>query len=361
VLALFSRTPRTAEPAVLRVLDAVGGQLAQFLQRHDAERRVAEQATDLRVLSRVAHVLATQTDMDAARSAICEGTREVAAAHAVVLWELASGGRALEVSAAAGIEAGAMRIELGRGCVAGMAFASGIALFSGDLRADPRVPGEWIDAVGGASAYFAPVLQDGRAAGVLGVMWREPRTELPARLTELLDLLAGEAAVTVHRTALMAQLNATARTDPLTGLPNRRVWDEDLARELSRARRHGGRLCLVMLDLDHFKAYNDRHGHQAGDQLLKSTAAAWRDTLRPTDTLARYGGEEFALLLPHTEHADAARAVTRLLALVPLGQSASAGIAAWDTTETGDALVARADAALYAAKAAGRSRAVFAP
>jgi diguanylate cyclase (GGDEF)-like protein len=298
--------------------------------------------------------------MVAARTAICEGTRELAGAHAVILWEPAPDGGALQASAAAGIDAAGMRIELGHRCAADLAFTEGGPVFIGDLRADPRVPAGWAAVTGGASGHWSPVRSDGRVAGVLGVLWQERRAGLPPRLTELLDLVAGEVAVTVHRTALLAQLNATARTDPLTGLANRRVWDEDLARELARARRHGGQLCLVMLDLDRFKAYNDRHGHPAGDHLLKSTAAAWRDTLRPTDTLARYGGEEFALLLPHTSAEDAEIAVGRLLRLVPLGQTASAGIAAWDGDEAAEALVARADAALYAAKGAGRARATLA-
>jgi diguanylate cyclase (GGDEF)-like protein len=115
-----------------------------------------------------------------------------------------------------------------------------------------------------------------------------------------------------------------------------------------------------MLDLDRFKAFNDHHGHQAGDQLLAATAVAWRPALRATDTLARYGGEEFAVLLPHSDEEGARTVVERLLAAVPLGQTASAGIAVWDGAETADQLLARADAALYAAKGAGRARALIA-
>ncbi len=130
---------------------------------------------------------------------------------------------------------------------------------------------------------------------MLAVAWPGVRSQLPERDAELLRLLAAEAAITIHRTDLLARLHASARTDPLTGLPNRRVWDEDVERELTRARRHGGTLCPAMLDIDRFKAYNDDWGHQAGDELLASTAAAWRPLLRVTDTIARYGGEEFAV------------------------------------------------------------------
>ena len=149
---------------------------------------------------------------------------------------------------------------------------------------------------------------------MLAVGWADAaRRRCPSATQELLRLLAAEAAITIHRTDLLARLQSTARTDPLTGLPNRRVWDEDLERELARARRHGGSLCLAMLDLDRFKAYNDHHGHQAGDELLAAAAAAWRPELRATDTIARYGGEEFAVLLPHSDEEGALIVVERLL------------------------------------------------
>ena len=114
-----------------------------------------------------------------------------------------------------------------------------------------------------------------------------------------------------------------------------------------------------MLDLDHFKRFNDARGHQAGDRLLEDAARAWDAQLRPTDTLARYGGEEFALLLPHCDTATAESIVARLLEAVPDGQTASCGIAEWDGSETAEALTARADAALYMAKRDGRARAVL--
>jgi diguanylate cyclase (GGDEF)-like protein len=157
-----------------------------------------------------------------------------------------------------------------------------------------------------------------------------------------------------------AEVRRLAAVDSLTGLYNRRSWDEHLARELARARRERRPLSVVMIDLDHFKQFNDERGHPAGDQLLAETAAGWRAGIRATDVLARYGGEEFVLALPDCSPADAVTLVERLRAMIPMGQSCSAGVACWNGKETGANLVARADQALYQAKTQGRNRVVVA-
>jgi diguanylate cyclase (GGDEF)-like protein/PAS domain S-box-containing protein len=153
---------------------------------------------------------------------------------------------------------------------------------------------------------------------------------------------------------------AMARTDALTGLPNRRAWDEELLRELSRAERHGLPLSLALLDIDHFKAFNDEHGHQAGDDLLLEAGQLWRLELRVTDFIARYGGEEFGLLLPACAEDEAGAIVDRVRDKMPGGQTCSAGVASWVPSQSGADLVSRADAALYAAKHAGRDCTVMA-
>jgi len=156
------------------------------------------------------------------------------------------------------------------------------------------------------------------------------------------------------------ELARVARTDALTGAPNRRAWDEQLAVELARAARDGEPVSVALLDLDHFKAYNDLRGHQAGDRLLRDAAAAWQGRLRTMDVIARYGGEEFGLILPGCPPELAAGIVDRLRGLTPEGETTSAGVACWDGTETADALVARTDRALYEAKRGGRDRTVLA-
>jgi diguanylate cyclase (GGDEF)-like protein len=154
------------------------------------------------------------------------------------------------------------------------------------------------------------------------------------------------------------QLAALARRDGLTGIPNRRTWDSELPVAMDRARRDGVPLAVAILDLDRFKDFNDQYGHQAGDRLLKSAASAWSRMLRTTDLLCRYGGEEFSVLLPAATTDEASEVLERLRAVTPQGQTFSAGLAGWDGQEVSDELVARADRALYAAKAAGRDRVV---
>jgi diguanylate cyclase (GGDEF)-like protein len=164
-------------------------------------------------------------------------------------------------------------------------------------------------------------------------------------------LLAHEAAGVIDRADALGFLTDEARTDPLTGLPNRRTWDTELQRALVQDRH----LTVAMLDLDHFKDFNDTFGHPAGDRLLKETAAAWRDELRSGDVLARIGGEEFALLLDCDVH-NALEIVERLREHVSQNRTCSAGIAIRAPDETLEALLTRADRALYDAKTGGRDR-----
>lgn len=156
-------------------------------------------------------------------------------------------------------------------------------------------------------------------------------------------------------------LEPLTRIDPLTGASNRRHLEEILTLELERAQRQQTPLSLGFLDLDHFKRFNDRHGHAEGDILLRSITTAWRDTLRTNDALARFGGEEFIVLFPDTDVESARRILERMRALIPRGQTCSVGLAAYQAGETAEEMIRRADRALYRAKAAGRDRIALAP
>jgi diguanylate cyclase (GGDEF)-like protein len=164
-----------------------------------------------------------------------------------------------------------------------------------------------------------------------------------------------------------SRLKNLAEHDPLTGLLNRRRFDEELADTISRVRRHGGRAAILLIDLDRFKLVNDTYGHKTGDEVLVAVAAELRARLRGTDIVARLGGDEFAAVLYEAD-AEAAQAVAGDLAAAlrskqvvsagaELGVTASIGIVLVDRETIGDdaALIA-ADRALYSAKNGGRDR-----
>jgi diguanylate cyclase (GGDEF)-like protein len=160
--------------------------------------------------------------------------------------------------------------------------------------------------------------------------------------------------------SLNAEVRRSARTDALTGLANRRAWEELIRREVARANRAQRPLCVALLDLDDFKMLNDEQGHLAGDRFLQRAAASWQHAIRGSDVLTRFGGDEFAVLLPDTEPGRAAEAIERLRAATPDDVRFSAGLAPWGVGDDGDKLVGRADAALYEAKRLGKGRTVIA-
>jgi diguanylate cyclase (GGDEF)-like protein len=158
---------------------------------------------------------------------------------------------------------------------------------------------------------------------------------------------------------LSAEVRALALRDSLTGLGNRRVWEEALPRQLALAARSAKPLCVALIDVDGFKDLNDRDGHLAGDRVLSEAAAAWAREVRASDVLARYGGDEFALLLPDCT-IDRAMEIVGRLGLVCESVRFSTGVARWDGIEDAESLVHRADEALYLAKSQGGGRSVLA-
>jgi diguanylate cyclase (GGDEF)-like protein len=157
-----------------------------------------------------------------------------------------------------------------------------------------------------------------------------------------------------------SQLEAVAHSDALTGAANRRTWDVALPQAIASAARSGAAVAVAILDLDHFKRFNDRLGHQAGDRLLAEASARWKSMLRTQDVFARYGGEEFCVLLSGCSADEAVATIEHFRAATPYGQTFSAGLAMWDRVETPEHLLGRADGALYEAKHGGRDRIVLA-
>ncbi|MBI5113535.1 MAG: GGDEF domain-containing protein [Rhodovulum sp.] len=239
------------------------------------------------------------------------------------------------------------RVQQGRRTVARPPAAA-----AGEAGADPAVD----PATGGAGV---PASDPRRLAREM------ERLEQAAQAARLGREVARLEAELVAAQARIAELEAHADHDPLTGVLNRRGFDRELARAAAHVDRYGGRLVLVYLDLDGFKPINDRHGHAAGDAVLRAVAGVLRGHVRASDLVARLGGDEFAVLLWNLGDADAAAKVASLEAMIAAARvpwdgatvavGASAGLAAVTGPTDTAAALARADAAMYARK---RDRAV---
>jgi diguanylate cyclase (GGDEF)-like protein len=266
---------------------------------------------------------------------------------------------------AAEFEAQGAGLRLGRDAgLPGRALALGEPIWLQDYSADDRLPRARAAQQAGLHAAIAvPVQRKHDIVGVIEFFSSELRVRdgsITGALMAVGEQVGELLGVLEDRQALLTSLARLALTDQLTGLPNRRAWEEALQRELSRADRDGNPVCVAVIDLDEFKNFNDEHGHQAGDALLSKAARAWQGQLRASDLLARYGGEEFAAVIPAWPLETAVAVVERLRLATPVGLTASAGLASWNRTETAAELFGRADAALYEAKQRGRNRTVAA-
>jgi diguanylate cyclase (GGDEF)-like protein len=211
----------------------------------------------------------------------------------------------------------------------------------------------------GERVLAVPLSWDGELRGALLAEFGSERAEEEGTL-ELLRALGDLAAAAYRNAQTHAELALAARTDGLTGCLNHAAMQDTLRRELERCRRTGNGLSLAIVDLDDFKQVNERHGHQAGDEVLKHVGAALRDSVRAYDVVARYGGDEFAIIAMDANEAAAADVVTRGLneiqgRLGELGYAseatrATAGVAEWRPGDSATMLIARADEALLQGK-----------
>lgn len=324
--------------------------------RRAADALAAEQLADLNELVRAAAALAELADPAAIRTLLCDVVCRLAGAEHAVLFEPDIEADLIVPTAAAGslrVPHVALRPEASR---TGRVLESGQPYFVPDHRHDPEADHEAAERMGIRAGYWQPVVRDGSVIAVLVAYWSAPHPMLPERTVKLLALLADQARTAITRAEELGRLAEEAMTDPLTGVANRRGLRDALDRAVANARVDGRPLSVALLDLDHFKAFNDEHGHLAGDELLREAAAGWAGLLRPADRLSRYGGEEFLVVLPDCDLDAASGAADRLRSAIPGGCTASAGVATWDGAEPMAGLIARADAALYRAKSSGRDR-----
>lgn len=228
-----------------------------------------------------------------------------------------------------------------------------------DAEADPRLARLL---PGARNVLIVPLFADAAPIGVLAVEHGGRSSKIERRVLTTLGQFSSHAALALRNAWLLDEIRRMADTDGLTGIANRRFFETALDREISRAKRSGEQLTLVMLDIDHFKLLNDTHGHQVGDQILHEVGNVLSQTCREFDVPARYGGEEFAVLLPGCTTQESFSAAGRLRKVISemegaVPVTASAGVATFPLHATDAAgLVKAADEALYESKRLGRDR-----
>jgi diguanylate cyclase (GGDEF)-like protein len=336
-------------------VDAIIGLATQALVARVRNQAREAQARE-QMLEQVTTVVHGLFDSHNPRQDTCEAAMRIANALSAVLYEPLADSDELICTAVAGIKSKVMGSVVPRRSSAYDAMRTRRpVLITEDVGSYVGMVDVWIAEGRPDSLLYEPLLRGDRSLGVLIMCWpdhvrgEEPRAKVVA-------LLAHEVAAVISRADALDHLSDEALTDPLTGLPNRRAWE----RQLRQHTEAGQQFAISILDLDRFKQFNDTYGHPAGDRLLKETAAAWRDQLRPGDIVARIGGEEFGLLLLDCAAHTASEVVDRLRSRVVQNQTCSAGIAIREPEETPEAVVDRADAALYRAKAQGRDQSMLA-
>ncbi len=385
-----------------KALRAVLPALALILERRLDASRAERQRHQLSALANIARVLSEAEDLETILTSIAKTIATVTGIDYISLdLTNADGTVRLRCINSSREGTGQLRERWKRGAsrpdpVRDIVLHTRKPMLFADAQNDERIPEH-------GRAYFVqtllrstgvlPLLAKDEVLGVLSVASHRP-LEFKASEVELLEGMAAQVASAVKGIQLYQELadsrrelqrlneqllesmsiqHHLARTDPLTGIPNRRYLEEALEAECARSNRYGQTLSVVMVDIDHLKQINDTHNHQKGDEVLRYTARLGRECCRQADVIARYGGDEFVFVLPATGLKDAAVFAERFRRRLterapsdgagkPILLTVSLGVVEWDhATMSGPvSLIDQADRALYAAKAAGRNRTMLA-
>jgi diguanylate cyclase (GGDEF)-like protein len=265
-------------------------------------------------------------------------------------------------------------IRIGEG-ISGEAIDSGKPIVVRDLRSSGRLPAPPERSYKTDSFISYPIIIGRRKVGVLNVTDKKGGRHFDEVDLSLLEIIGPQMAVALERAEWQeraTEFQLMSITDSLTGMPNRRYLEERLAEELNRSKRYDFPMSFLMIDIDDFKAYNDKNGHQAGDLAIQITGHCLKAALRAADVASRYGGEEFCILLPQTGMVEAGTIADRIRQRVnsthyphgnsqPLGRvTISVGVSTFSKmVNTSENIIAAADRALYQAKSLGKDRIEF--
>jgi diguanylate cyclase (GGDEF)-like protein len=350
---------------------------------HDLELEVQRLRSELEYRSRFAdslqHFLERISCADPVKTynSIITSSKELLQSERASLMVLDETTNALILKAASGLSAApesVSPVRVGEG-VSGEVIDTGKAVMVTDLRMAGRKPAPAERRYKTNSFISYPITIGGRKVGVLNVTDKSSGGTYDEVDLSLLEIIGPQVALALERAEWQeraTEFQLMSITDALTALPNRRYLEERLGEELNRSKRYDYPMSFLMIDIDDFKAYNDKNGHQAGDLALQITAHCLKGALRVVDVASRYGGEEFCILLPQTSMSEAGVIADRIRDRVstthfphgkaqPLGRvTISVGVSTFTKNiDTPENIIAAADRALYQAKSMGKDRVEF--
>jgi diguanylate cyclase (GGDEF)-like protein len=384
--SITAQTTAVAKPAVEHVAQPPLTLVKEDPKRstnQDLELEVQRLRNELEARSRFAdslqHFLERISCADPVKTynAIINNLKELLQSERASLMVLDEAANKLILKAASGLATDPTMVGpvgVGEG-ISGEVIDTGKAVMVTDLRTAGRTPAPAERSYKTNSFISYPITIGGRKVGVLNVTDKSGGGAYNEVDLSLLEIIGPQVALALERAEWQeraTEFQLMSITDSLTALPNRRYLEERLTEELNRSKRYDYPMSFLMIDIDDFKAYNDKNGHQAGDLALQITAHCLKGALRGADVASRYGGEEFCILLPQTAISEAGAIADRIRDRVsnthfphgksqPLGRvSISVGVASFSKhVDTAENIIAAADRALYQAKSLGKDRVEF--
>jgi diguanylate cyclase (GGDEF)-like protein len=355
-----------------KLLTVLGTQAALGILAFQAQAELRQRIAQLSALYKISNLASEAGALGATLNSMLEISGEVIPQGQSAILLLDDSGENLRVAAGQGYQAAVrfLEIPVGQG-ITGRCAETGLTQVVHDI-AGLEDDETYIPGVPGARSEVAvPLIADGMIIGVFNAESVEPNAFSDEHV-QTLTVIARQAAEVIRSAQLLEETRRLAITDALTGLFNRRHFNQQLEENVGRATRYDEPLALVFLDVDHFKSVNDKFGHQAGDRCLQALARTLRESVRDSDQIARIGGEEFAILLIRADRelalSIAERLRTRIDDLIleedpplPVDLTASLGVAFFrEDGSDPKSLMRAADRALYTAKRLGRNRVVLA-
>jgi len=373
VLAIFDTLLTLDEIAMIT---SFCNQAGAAIENVDLQNQLSEQRNIILALSNLTLMTDSPLYLHHLHNNILEQTLQLLQAEQGSLMVLDEDKNELSVKAMKGINRPVYEMfntRPGEG-IAGLVYKTGVPLLVQDLRQDPRIQQAAKPRYRTSSFLSVPLKLRNRIIGVINLADKITGEVFSEEDLQLLQAVGSYISIAIERSELYEKTEELKRisiTDPLTGLLNRRYFQERLTEEIERSRRHRIPVSLMMVDIDNFKAFNDHYGHPGGDEILILLGQALRNYIRAIDVAARYGGEEFTIILPQTNKEDARIIAERVCKEIERNETlqkkhsdlmrltVSIGLATFpDDAETFEELIRNADRALYQAKLQGKNRVV---